>query len=118
MTASSTSGGRYFDTGRASHCICVTSSQSATISAPAAATTSYTNGVAEYTPAGANSYADTMNKGNEEWGLDSGSSLLMSGVYSPCGNNNRDSKDRHACSSDSAEVGRLPVCCAASQYVG
>ncbi|MDO9011191.1 MAG: hypothetical protein Q7U78_05195, partial [Gallionella sp.] len=63
---------RYFDTGRAPHCICVTNRPPATIAAPAVVTTSYTSGGAEYTQAGANSYADTMNNGNEGWVSDSG----------------------------------------------
>jgi len=113
MTANSTNGGRYVDTGRASRCICVTSSQSATISAPAAATTSYTNGGARCTPAGANSYADTTDKGNEGWGSDSGTHLMVPGDDPLCGNNNHDSRDRHVRNSDSAEVDKSPAYCAA-----
>jgi hypothetical protein len=118
MTASSTSDGRYFAQYPKARCIREMSRPSVTIAAPAAVTTSYTSGGARCTMVDENSYADTMHKGNEEWESDSGKPLLMSGVDPLCGNNNHDSRGSYACSSDSAEVDRLPVCCAASQYVG
>jgi len=89
-----------------------------TIAAPAAVTTSYTSGVGRCTMAGENSYADTMHKGNEGWESDSGTHSSLPGDDPPCGNNNRDARERRARSSDSAGVGKLPACCAAYQYVG
>ena len=114
---SSTSGGRYFAQCPAAHCIREMSRPSVTIAAPAAVTTSYASGVARCTMEGENSYADTMHKGNEGLESDSGTHSSVPGDDPPCGNNSRDARDRHARSSDSAEVDRLPVCCAMSQYV-
>jgi hypothetical protein len=88
------------------------------IAAPAAVTTSYTSGVARCTMAGANSYADTMHKGNEGWESDSGIHSSLPEDDQPCGNNSRDARERRARSSDSAVAGRLLACYAAYQYVG
>ncbi len=54
MTASSTSDERYVETGHAQRCIRAKNRSPATIAEPAAATTSYTSGGAEYTQAGVN----------------------------------------------------------------
>jgi len=86
---------------------------SATIATPAAVTTSYTSGVERCTMAVENSYADTMNKGNEGWESDSGTHPSVPGGDPPCGNNSHDARDRYVRSAGSAGVDRLPACCAA-----
>jgi hypothetical protein len=88
------------------------------IAEPAAVTTSYTSGVAQYTTAGANSCADTMNKGNEGWESDSGTYPQMLGGDQPYGNNNHVARGYRCHNSDSIWGGRRSVCWIMFQHVG